>query len=238
MIGKVGSFANYDNGDLMNICTAVGPKDARIVRHVCLWSNVEYLWRITNKLVAKGFSLAALKSEAKEELAAWMEINIHWSAVCREEWTNDDSNCRARYEKDGDNMVKVNPKLLFNNPAVAIELGQVDILKHLVEEIGVDINAHRWSGYTSREAFHLLALAAEMRVVDKACFNYLIARQDVDVCAVVHKGKPPKLWQLFFVDEEAGEIFGAVISHQSFDPNKAFMHERRESISPSSFRVR
>ena len=49
MIGKVGSFANYDNGDLMNICTAVGPKDARIVRHAFLRHNIGFLRRIIRK---------------------------------------------------------------------------------------------------------------------------------------------------------------------------------------------
>ena len=49
MIGKVGSFANYDNGDLMNICVAVGPKDAKIVRYACLRNNTQYLQRIIRK---------------------------------------------------------------------------------------------------------------------------------------------------------------------------------------------
>jgi hypothetical protein len=119
-------------------------------------------------------------------------------------------------------MAKVSPVIFFNNPAVAIELGQVDILKHLVEEIGVDVNAHRWSGYTTPRKYHLLHLAAED---DKACFDYLIARQAIDVCASVEKDGPTKLWQAPFLDDgsETAEIFDDMISHPSFDPNKPFM---------------
>ena len=226
MIGKVGSFANYDNGDLMNICKAVGPKDARIVRHVCLRNNALYLYRIIRKNLCKGGSGSI--EEAKEELSHWMEINSDWRLVSIEEWTNDDECSTARIEEDGKIMVKLSLKLLFNNPAVAIELGRVDILKHLVEKIGIDVNAHRWSGYTSLAKCHLLSLAAEN---DKACFNFLISRKDIDVCAA-EGSATAKLWQMFFLNDgsEAAEVFDAMISHPSFDPNESFSNDEETML--------
>ena len=322
MIGKVGSFANYDNGDLMSICTAVGPKDARIVRHVCLRNNMGILRRIIRKnLCAEG---SGIIEEAKEEFSHWMEINSDWRLACKEEWVNDDSYSAASHEDserypavriafiqsklppgwivglsmsrnrpyytDSDHgqtwfcpvrinygeyvahlaaslpppaqtsvsglsavsvappemismvtqeddiiMANVSPAMFLNSPAVAIELGQVDILKHLVEEIGIDVNAHRWSGYTSLTKHHLLSFAAEK---DKACFDYLITRQAIDVCAVEEEGGPTKLWEMYFLDEpsEAAEIFDAMISHRSFDPNKSFrLNDETQPVLPLHF---
>ena len=39
MIAKVATFANYDGGDVMNICLAVGRKESAVIRYTCLRKN-------------------------------------------------------------------------------------------------------------------------------------------------------------------------------------------------------
>ena len=51
MIAKVATFANYDGSDLMNVCLAVGPTDAAVVRYTCLRKNYCYLRHILEQNV-------------------------------------------------------------------------------------------------------------------------------------------------------------------------------------------
>ena len=219
MIGKVGSFADYNNGDLMNICVAVGPADAKIVRYVCLWNNMGYLRRITRNIPTQGDP-----EERKDDLSSWMEINTDWRQLCRLEWANKDIFCEARVKEGDAQMVTTNPLILFNNPAVAIELGRVDILQHLVEEVGININSYHWNGYETLIKFHLLELAARY---DKASFEYLMTVPTLDVNSFTNKDGPTMLWQTYLLDGDdhptsvgsSMELFKALIRHKSFNPS-------------------
>jgi len=213
MIGKVGSFANYYNGDLMNVCLAVGPTDARIVRHVCLRNNHKYLRRNV-----RGVKLA----KAKEMLAAWMEVNTDWrERMCNAEAVNSGTYCEARYKKDGEFRFRKKPMFLFNNPAVAIELGMLDVLKYQVEVIGIDINANCWSGYVSSIAkLHLLLVAERC---DRACLDYLLSREDLDVGAPTAAESNTRLWELAVHLHEpvlSAEIVQSLVRHSSFPLNR------------------
>ena len=219
MIGKVGSFANYDNGDLMNICLAVGPTDARIIRHVCLRNNDEYLERITGKTLAAARNL----SKAKEELSAWMEINTDWRGVkCNAEAVNGGAYYEASFDGvDGKKIMRTDPMFLFNNPLVAIELGMLDLLKYQVEVIGIDINALRWSGYiiSATKANILLVAACH----DRACFDYLLSREDLDVGAPTAAESNTRLWELAVHLHEpvlSAEIVQSLVRHSSFPLNR------------------
>jgi len=220
MIGKVGSFANYDNGDLMNICLAVGPTDARIIRNVCLRNNDEYLERITGKTLAAARNL----SKAKEELSAWMEINTDWRGVkCNAEAVNGGAYYEASFDGvDGKKIMRTDPMFLFNNPLVAIELGMLDLLKYQVEVIGIDINALRWSGYiiSATKANILLVAACH----DRACFDYLLSREDLDVGAPIIAESPnTRLWQYaVFESNISAEIVQFLVRHPSFPLNQSF----------------
>ena len=222
MIGKVGSFADYDKGDLMNICVAVGPADAKIVRHVSLRNNMDYLRHTVRKNLPRGD-----QEKANAALSTWMEVNTDWRKACRLGWANKDNLCSASVMEEGVAKVRINPFILFNNPAVAIEFGRLDILKHLVEDIGIDINSYRWNGYKSLSKFHILAVAA---FYDKACFDYLMTVPTLDVNSFTNKDGPTMLWQTFLLDEEypksvggTTESFKALIRHKSFDPSVSFV---------------
>jgi len=219
MIANVGSFADYSNGDLMNICLAIGPTDARVVRHVCLRNNVEYLERITVRTVA-----ARKLSKAKEELSAWMEINADWREwMCHTALVN--RCCEARYKDEDREFRRLGPFFLFNNPAVAIELGMLDLLKYQVEVIGIDINALRWTGYESSTKINLLLLAVVFN--RRACFDYLLSREDLDAGALdgVEDQSMP-LWQNAFANKNiSADIFQSLVQHPSFDPNRSFVFD-------------
>ena len=210
MIGKVGSFADYDNGDLMNICVAVGPKDAKIVQYACLRYNIGYLRRITTK------------DSAKEELSAWMPINEDWwREICHAKYV--DNCCVATVERQGKEMIRTSPLYLFNNPAVATERGMLEVLKHLVEVIGIDINARRWVGYSSLEKMHLLALAV---LFNRSCFDYLLSLESMNVRAPYKAGVNQPMWEyVFMVEEGSASMFHELVQHPSFGPNRSYLDD-------------
>ena len=230
MIGKVGSFADYDNGDLMNICLAIGPAGAKIVRHACLFNNTQYLRRLTEKNLPS----LELKS-AKEELSSWMEVNTHWRGViCSEELVNSGGYCVAKIEEGGRNRMHMNPLFLFNNPAVAIELEMLDILKYQVEEVGIDVNACRWSGYTSVDQFHLLVMASV--VDDKACFDFLLSCKALDVRAPAEAADNLMLWQHALMTKRFSVIsYQCLVRHPSFAPNRSFVDDDGDEVLPLQF---
>ena len=218
MIAKVGSFADYDNGDLMNICVAVGPANAKIVRYVCLRNSMRYLQRNTRKRLSRRD-----KEKLKEDLSSWMEVNTDWRQLCSLERVNRDVFCSANFTEDGEAMAMTNPLILFNNPAVAIEFGRLDILKHLVEEIGIDINAQRWAGYSFFKKFHLLALAM---LFNRSCFDYLLSLESTNVRAPCMVGVNQPTWELVFIAEEnSASMFYELVQHPSFGPNRSYVDD-------------
>ena len=224
MIGKVGSFANH--GDMMNICLAVGPTDAHIVRRVYLRGNFKYLLRIFRKNVPLG-----RLSKAKEALSAWMEVNTDWRGVkCTAELVNSGWLCRAKFEEDDEIMCNPDPLFLFNNPAVAIEFGMLEVLKHQVEVIGIDINALRWNGYMSIDKWHLLIVAS---CCDRACLHYLLSREGLDVRVPIAANETVQLWQFALIKKDiSAETFESVVRHPSFGPNRSFVYRDGDDILP------
>lgn len=215
MIGQVGSFANYGR-DLMNICVAVGPTDARLVKYVCLRNNGNYLRHNLLKGIRPG-RFGCITTKSRNALAAWMEINTDWRKLCTAHRIRHYTSALSVDDK-GKKRFKCNRGILFNNPAVAIEFGRLDILKHLVEEMGVDVVAdcYRWNGYSSTEKYHLLCLA------DGRCLEYLLSRPGTDVGLPHEPDASLAVWQfglgsdLWCRDND----FRAIVSHGSFAPNR------------------
>ena len=150
-------------------------------------------------------------------------------AVGRDRDTYKYTHCTYNFSSDAD------PLTIFNNPAVAIGFGRLDVLRHLVEEVGIDVNACRWSEYRGdREKRHLLYISymriSSKRCVSKSIFEYVLSRKDVDVCApVVRGGEEDKVWHnsFYYPDPSLLESFEAIVQHQSFDPNRIYFRDRR-----------
>ena len=235
IIAKVASFAAYGN-DLMNICKTVGPRGCADIRYTCLRNNMDFLrqalqshtenMRVVTEDADDIYDLILLK------VSAWMNINTDWTKHCSSELIDDVEVSTATFIDAGGARTmpirRANPLILFNNPAVAIEFGQIKILKYLVETMGVDINGSRWNGYFGDNAqkYHLLVLAALVSSTyeDSSCFNYLVAREELDPCTPCYPGangpaNQLPLWSgLYQIREISCALFEATIRHQNFDP--------------------
>lgn len=223
VIAKVASFANYVN-DLMNICVAVGHKDANIVRIVCLRNNLNYLRWILKGRIERNTKFAAYWRERKQ-IVAWMNINCDWRKYCTKQRVSDPAYCNASTQNEqGKIIYSSDPLVLFNNPAIAIEFGLVSVLKHLVEDVGIDVNAYKWCayGFPGRKQ-NPVACAALFSKVHSACFELFLTKSDIDLnarlCKPPKKGIPnPQVWVAAFQSSSVF-VFQTMLQHPGFDPN-------------------
>ena len=144
LIARVATFAEAvaqqrdGASDVKNICLAVGPVPSRIIKHVYLKKNMGYLEKVM-------YIFAAVRRQggkaewARECHLAWMSVNTGWRSLVTDE-------LMERHE-NASNHPSVHPLLTMVNPAVAMEMGLLEALKHLVEIKDIDINAG-WS-YTT-----------------------------------------------------------------------------------------
>ena len=126
-------------------------------------------------------------------------------------------------------VLSTDPLVLFNNPAVAIELGFTIILKHLVEEVGIDTNAHAWCSYTASiddglEPMHLLAVANTFDHAvggSEPSFNYLLSREETNVHVPMVPNGSKYVWHAVYENENCTcKNFRSLVEHSSFEPNR------------------
>ena len=225
MVAKVASFANYDGGDVMNICLAVGPTDAAVVRYTCLRNNMNFLQYTLENLFAK------TGNRTKKCIAAWMAINTDWRKLCTKERTEDDELSTAKYRnEEGEPIYRTDPLIIFNNPAVASEFYLIDVLKHLVEAVGIDVNSYKWNGFVTAKKTHLLVTTMKVAEAaeNRSCFNYLTSLRDTNV--TLRANVSPKttdtsrkpVWCFAYESRCSCKTFRAVVEHPSFDADRPF----------------
>ena len=229
LIARVASFASYGT-DAINICLAVGPKDSAIVRYTCLRNNMKYLEGRLEQYVNEKLGMNQVTTYS----LAWMAVNTDWRKLCTAD--NREKFAIVSIERENEAVTRqVNTLALFNNPSVAAEFDLVDVLKHLVEEVGIDINAYEWNSYEGPTRAHLLAASFGQ----DNCFQYLIKQDDLDVSSTwihpedkVYTSLPVDLFQLGFRMLDGAtkrSFFQAIVCHASFDPNKP---RRQEDTGP------
>ena len=162
--------------DLLNLCIIAGPKDCAVVRHTYLHGNRDYLEHFLRKYVAE--EIDAWKCRGCYR--AWMEIN-DWRKQVTDKLIGDLAVVGSRYP-DG-LLMSIDSYAPFNNPSVAIEIGLMEVLKYLVEEKGIDVNAYRWTSYTSLFMFdnqtcHLLMECVVAHNIE--AFKYILGRSNID----------------------------------------------------------
>jgi len=230
LIARVASFAPYGT-DAMNICLAVGPTDSAIIRHTCLRNNMKYMAHRLEQYVDEEVGNDQVTTYA----LAWMAVNTDWRKLC----TADNRKRYANVLIERENKFvafQFSTLTIFNNPLVAVEFSLVDVLKHLVEEVGIDVNRHKWNSYGDSERMHLLTVAA--RHENLSSFEYLIKRNDIDIfSSIMRRGARREsaslnLFQFAFnrLDVELS-TFQAMVCHASFDPNKS---RRQKGFGPLS----
>lgn len=220
IIAKVATFAQYDDGDVMNICLAVGPTDAAVVRYTCLRKNYRYLQHALERNIRSGTAIHNAKTGA--DIRAWMSINTDWKddpvvgRATRESSEGVTSTVVVR--ENGVLRAKCLASAIFHNPAVAIQFGLVDVLRHLVETVGIDINAYKWNNYARAKLFHLLVHAVMHE--ESACLEYLLSTEKIDMNSPVVHERTHTL-KMFFLenDDIQKDFFQAIVRCPTFGVN-------------------
>mmetsp|Transcript_21787 Transcript_21787/g.62480 ORF Transcript_21787/g.62480 Transcript_21787/m.62480 type:complete len:310 (+) Transcript_21787:185-1114(+) len=169
--------------DLLNLCIMAGPKDCAAIRHAYLRNNVLYLEASLSRYVEHDEDSDWESRLCRDRYRAWTEVNADWRRLVTEERI--DSLARTS-EEDTENEADcmyafVDPLIPLVNPAVAIELGLIETLKHLVEKRGIDVNAYRWTNYTHGRVgpVHLLMHCIGCDAFES--FEYLLSTSDIDI---------------------------------------------------------
>ena len=217
MIGKVASFANYGD-DLMNICKAVGRKDSAVIRYTCLRNNYRYL----QLSVERNIRAIATDKKTGSDVRDWMAINTDWrdkriTNACREISVQVVNEVNFK-QHGGRRAYTCSAAAIFHNPAVAIGFGLVEILRNIVENTDIDVNATVWNNYSTSDKYHLLFLALHD---DRACFDYLISTKKIDMNSRVMSGGNYKTLKMFVMeaDDIQKEQFQAMVRLPTFGLN-------------------
>jgi len=159
---QVASFMNVEGSGLYNFCVAFGPEDAAEIRRDYLLENDAYIDHhleiVSNSVLASAFrrlpnpfsyeefseGLAAV-DKCKRNIMTWMEVNDNWKERVAAErmgqykYYSLDIHLRHPGTHDAD--------AVFNNIAIAVEIGLLDVVRHLIEEKKVDVNSIKYVGF-------------------------------------------------------------------------------------------
>ena len=182
LLGKVATYSSLGR-DLLNLCVVAGPKDCGAIRHAYLRNDFGYLRNTLRSYT--GVETGELRSDrdwktCRARYRAWMAVNTDWRKHVTDE--NVEMFERAVSGIEGEEVfaVKFHSFVPLCNPAVAIELGLDEVLVHLVEEKGIDVNSYRWNNYDICEfSFNLLYTCMECERIE--AFRYLLDRKGIDI---------------------------------------------------------
>jgi len=202
-----GEWDKIQGSDAMRICLAVGPIVSRTIMSVCLKNNEQYLSRTLKiyreEMVPRSrlnHGRAVLNTKwahqdrkkcadwAGDNHRAWMSVNTDWQSKTTDELMRrlqripEDAMERKPIARA--NAFIIHPYMAFNNVAVAVELGLVEVIKYLIEEKNVDINSFRWNCYYELKPSHLVNIAIETRQV--ASCEFLLSCESVDLFSAAH----------------------------------------------------
>eukprot|EP00562_Extubocellulus_spinifer_P034177 CAMPEP_0178685570 /NCGR_PEP_ID=MMETSP0699-20121125/3456_1 /TAXON_ID=265572 /ORGANISM="Extubocellulus spinifer, Strain CCMP396" /LENGTH=387 /DNA_ID=CAMNT_0020330337 /DNA_START=100 /DNA_END=1263 /DNA_ORIENTATION=+ len=156
---QVASFMNVEGSGLYNFCVAFGPEGAAEIRRDYLLDNEAYIEHnleiVTNSvLTTRDAMLLMPQEDLSEGLAAvdkckrntmtWMEVNGNW----KERVTAERMELYKRYTIAHERHAGTHDAdAVFNNIAVAVEIGLLDVVRHLIEEKKVDVNSIKYVGF-------------------------------------------------------------------------------------------
>ena len=220
LLAKVASFAQVGN-DLMNLCIVAGPKDCAIIRHAYLYGNGYYLENSLRSYVTNEAKVARATRRASchDRYSAWMLVNSDWRKYASAEGIERSKQiviCRGTRRTSA----SLHPLFPFNNPAVAIELGLMDPLKHLVEELEIDINSY-WNTYNvpGTQRYHLLASCVRSKNIE--AFRYLLGQPGVDIHYEVGIDDSAciglTISKMAFLHSHCTDYFREILGHPGFD---------------------
>ena len=113
-----------------------------------------------------------------------------------------------------------------------------DLLKHLVEEKGIDVNAYRWNSYGActnsmgrTRTYNLLSYCIDSSNLE--AFRYLLGRKGIEIHSLRCVGGGDfTIIDLVFRQPKATAFFRELVRHPSFDVNRSFSLETSHAVSP------
>ena len=186
LIGKIAKFVGTGES-LLYLLVALGPVESQQIRRDYLHNNEAYLVQsldMCRRAMAPAIRLsqpnssnvlnlyqlsAKLFHKCRDNVLAWMEINTNWRSRCTQ----------ANMTKYRRPLQEAN--LIFNNPVVAIEVGLVDVLGHLINEMGADVCDTDCKGFVADAA-------SSHRGMDNFAFNPIIValnRRDTETLQMI-----------------------------------------------------
>ena len=187
LIGKIAKFVATGQS-LMNLLVALGPVESQQMRRDYLRNNDAYLVQslgICRRAMAPAIRLRQPNSsnvlnlyqlsakrfnKCRDNIQAWMDINANWRSRCTQ------ANMTKYYRRpiQGANLI-------FNNPVVAIEVGLVDVLGHLINEMDADVCDTDCKGFVADAA-------SSHRGMDNFVFNPIVValyRRDTEMLHLI-----------------------------------------------------
>ena len=172
------------------------------------------------------------KEKSRMNIRSWMAVNPEWRHLSTAENVEEFKIVSIRTDRGW--MSNANYKSIFTNPMVAIELGLLEVLQHLVESKLVNVNQHNWNGYNTKSRHpHLLMTAMEEDELN--CFKYIMGIDGIDVGSnTLREGHDLPLICCacdFDFDKRHLEI---MIGHKSFSVNQ-YHQVGRKLLTPLHF---
>jgi hypothetical protein len=233
LVVAIATYLESDN-TLHSLCVAVGPIDANSIRKVYLFENERYvelcLFRLHTIPNLNGlygsegyYQNIRLFDKCRDNIVAWMEVNKNWRERCTQENT-------TKYSQGafpGQHLFNSSAPAtfldishVFSNPAIAIEIGLLDVLRVLVEEGGIDVNLSIWPHFKASVKSNgwvvkhdLISLAATRG--DVHLLEYLLSRPELNEGALLLRRLPAILPHI----QDAS--LSALVGHPIFDVNSA-----------------
>jgi len=124
------------------------------------------------------------KEKCQVNVRTWMALNPEWTKLSTAE--NIEMFKTASIRIPGGWISNPSHKVIFNNAVVAIELGLLEVLQHLVGSKIVKVDEYKWNGYNTKSRHpHLLMTAMDEDEME--CFKYLIEIDGTDLGSNAHR---------------------------------------------------
>ena len=219
----------------MNLCVVAGPRDCKLIRYTYLRCNSHYPLHYLAKYVGERGALGGAlgRKTCGDRYRAWMEINNRWKCLVTDARIRKFASVRPQTSASANNpQVSVHPLYPLNNPAVAIELGLMEPLKHLVEEMNIDVNSYQWNNYHANDggsSHHLLAVCIICEHIE--AFQYLLSRDDIKINVKMTDGWYLNIAMQAFIAPQATRFLRDLIGHRHFDLDTCFF-SNGETLPP------
>ena len=241
LICRIACFMDTAGGTLCSLCISVGPRVATKIRHKYLGKNEAYVVKCLKRLDAipdiqnhypTFVESLPLFDKCRGDIQTWMKVNPDWrSRISQDNIRRFKGDVSAIISKRGrQTRIRLDPNVVFNNPAVAIEIGLKDVVETLVTDHGIDVSARRWASFTSKDLVEnedLIILA--MVRGDASIVDTLLSSRKFDMRAVLGRNSLIYITTAYAHLIET-ECIERLVSHQSFDANFILQDTRGDEM--------